>query len=137
MCLMAAEELGIDYDAVRPIIGDPARSATFLTGGSRATFSNGVALKEAAQQVIRQACARAAKIWEVAEDAVKWEDGHAQAASSNVGDFEPMSLGDIARKIAGKTGGPIAGHAHLNAPGAGPSFGTHLVDLEVDRRPAG
>ena len=43
-----------------------------------------------------------------------------------------MSLADIA-KIAGKTGGLIAGHAHLNAQGAGPSFGTHLVDLEVDR----
>jgi CO/xanthine dehydrogenase Mo-binding subunit len=133
MCLMAAEELGIDYDDVRPIIADTSSLGyTFLTGGSRATFSNGVAVKEAAQQVIRQACARAAKVWEVPEDAVKWEDGRARPASSNVGDFEPMSLADIAR-IAGKTGGPIAGHAHLNAQGAGPSFGTHLVDLEVDK----
>ena len=77
MCLMAAEELGIDYDAVRPIIADTSSCYTFPTGGSRATFSNGVALKEAAT-VIGQACARAAKIWEVAEDAVKWEDGHAR-----------------------------------------------------------
>ena len=133
MCLMAAEELGIDYDDVRPIIADTSSLGyTFLTGGSRATFSNGVAVKEAAQQVIRQACARAAKIWDVPEDAVKWDDGHARPASSNVGDFEPLSLADIA-KMAGKTGGPIAGHAHLNAQGAGPSFGTHLVDLEVDQ----
>jgi CO/xanthine dehydrogenase Mo-binding subunit len=132
MCLMAAEELGIDYDAVRPIIADTSSLGyTFLTGGSRATFSNGVAVKEAAQQVIRQACARAAKLWDVPEEAVKWEDGHARPASSNVGDFEPLALADIA-KMAGKTGGPIAGHAHLNAQGAGPSFGTHLVDLEVD-----
>src|ERR671911_887506 len=117
MCLMAAEELGIDYDDVRPIIADTSSLGyTFLTGGSRATFSNGVAVKEAAQQVIRQACARAAKIWEVPEDAVKWEDGHARPASSNVGDFAPLSLADIA-KMAGKTGGPIAGHAHLNAQG--------------------
>jgi CO/xanthine dehydrogenase Mo-binding subunit len=133
MCLMAAEELGIDYDDVRPIIADTSSLGyTFLTGGSRATFSNGVAVKEAAQQVIRQACARAARVWEVPEDAVKWQDGHARPASSNVGDFAPMSLADIAR-IAGKTGGPISGHAHLNAQGAGPSFGTHLVDLEVDQ----
>ena len=95
MCLMAAEELGIDYDAVRPIIADTSSLGyTFLTGGSRATFSNGVAVKEAATQLIRQACARAAKIWEVAEDAVKWEDGHARPASSNVGDFAP----DVARR---------------------------------------
>src|ERR687891_341978 len=132
MCLMAAEELGIDYDDVRPIIADTSSLGyTFLTGGSRATFSNGVAVKEAAQQVIRQACARAAKIWDVPEDAVKWDDGHARPASSNVGDFEPLSLADIA-KMAGKTGGPIAGHAHLNAPGAGPNLRTPLVDLEVD-----
>ena len=42
------------------------------------------------------------------------EDGHARPASSNVGEFEPMSIGDIAR-VAGKTGGPIAGHAEINA----------------------
>jgi len=35
-------------------------------------------------------------------------------------------------KIAGKTGGPIGGVGRINAQGAGPSFGTHLVDVEVD-----
>ena len=43
----------------------------------------------------------------------------------------PMSLADFA-KIAGKTGGPIGGYGRINAQGAGPSLGTHLVDLEVD-----
>jgi len=41
------------------------------------------------------------------------------------------SLADLA-KAANKTGGPIAGHAQINAQGAAPSFGTHLVDVEVD-----
>jgi CO/xanthine dehydrogenase Mo-binding subunit len=53
-------------------------------------------------------------------------------AGSNAGEFDPLSLGDIA-KMAGKTGGPIAGHAHLNAQGAAPSFGTHMADVEVDK----
>src|SRR5438045_2238303 len=35
-------------------------------------------------------------------------------------------------KVAGKTGGPSGGVGRINAQGAGPSFGTHLVDLEVD-----
>ncbi len=44
--LMAAEELGIDYDKVRPIIADTSSLGfTFLTGGWRATFSNGIAVK--------------------------------------------------------------------------------------------
>jgi CO/xanthine dehydrogenase Mo-binding subunit len=101
-------------------------------GGSRATFSNGVAVREAAQQVVKEMCARAAKIWEIPDDAVTWEDGYAKPAGANAGDFEPLSFAELAQ-MAGKTGGPIAGHAHLNAQGAGPSFGTHLVDLEVDK----
>jgi CO/xanthine dehydrogenase Mo-binding subunit len=133
VCLMAAEALGVEYEKVRVIIGDTsALGYTFLTGGSRATFSNGVAVKQAADAVIKEACKRAAKIWEIPEDAVKWEDGRAVPAGSNAGEFDPLSLGDIA-KMAGKTGGPIAGHAHLNAQGAAPSFGTHMVDVEVDK----
>jgi CO/xanthine dehydrogenase Mo-binding subunit len=132
ICLMAAEALGVDYDRVRAIIGDTsALGFTFLTGGSRATFSNGIAIKQAADAVINEVCARAARIWEIPEDAVKWENGRAVPAGSNAGEFDPLSLGDIA-KMAGKTGGPIAGHAHLNAQGAAPSFGTHMVDVEVD-----
>src|SRR5206468_6660399 len=46
--------------------------------------------------------------------------------------FEPMTLAEIA-KVAGKTGGTIAGHAEINAQGAGPGFGTHIADVEVDR----
>ncbi|PPR31662.1 MAG: hypothetical protein CFH35_01526, partial [Alphaproteobacteria bacterium MarineAlpha9_Bin5] len=34
---------------------------------------------------------------------------------------------------AGKTGGPIGGHASLNVKGAGPGFGTHICDVEVDQ----
>jgi len=132
LCLMAAEELGIDYDKVHPIIGDTsALGFNFLTGGSRVTFSSGMAVTEAARDAIRAMCARAAKIWEVPEDAVKWENGAAHPASSNVGDFESLTLAEIAR-LAGKTGGPIAGHANINAQGAGPSFGTHIVDVEID-----
>ena len=33
---------------------------------------------------------------------------------------------------AGKTGGPIAGYARINAHGAAPSFATHIADVEVD-----
>src|SRR5262249_59291144 len=44
---------------------------------------------------------------------------------------KPMSIADFA-KVGGKTGGPIGGYGRINAQGAGPSLGTHLVDLEVD-----
>ena len=59
-------------------------------------------------------------------------DGEARPAGANAGEFDPLSLADLAG-IAGKTGGPIVGRAQINAQGAGPSFGTHIVDVGVDR----
>ena len=132
MALMAAETLGVDYDDVRPIIGDTSSLGyTFLTGGSRATFSSGMAVVQASEDIITKACARAAKVWEIDEDAVTWENGLIKPSGPNAGDFEPMTLADIA-KHANKTGGPISGFAQINAQGAAPSFGAHVVDVEVD-----
>ncbi len=130
--MMAAEELGMDYEKVRPIIGDTSSLGyTFLTGGSRTAFASGMATIQAAQAAIKELCIRAAKIWEIPEEAVVWEDGAAKPAGANAGKFDPLSLAELA-DMAGKTGGPIVGYASLNAQGAGPSFGTHMVDVEVD-----
>ncbi len=134
MAMMVAEELGIDVDKVRPQIGDTqALGFNFVTAGSRGTFASGMAVTVAARKAIDVMRERAAQVWEVPVEGVVWEDGHARPASSNVGDFEPLSIAQIAR-MAGKTGGPIAGHAEINAQGAGPGFGTHIVDVEVDRK---
>jgi CO/xanthine dehydrogenase Mo-binding subunit len=132
LAMMAAEELGIALDKVRPVIGDTsALGFNFLTGGSRVTFSSGMAVIEAARDMIRQLRERAAKIWEVPIDAVAWEDGCACPANGEGGDRKPLSLAELA-KTAGKTGGPIVANAAINAQGAGPSLATHLVDVEVD-----
>ena len=132
LALMAAETLGIDYDKVRPIVADTASVGyNFVTGGSRVTFATGLAVVEAAKEAVRQLCERAAKIWEVDAEAVIWDDGHAKPASSNVGDFEPLSLSSLAGQ-ANRTGGPICGHNAQNVQGAGPAFATHICDVEVD-----
>ena len=131
-CQVAAEALGIDYDQVRAIVADTSSLGyNDTTGGSRVAFAVGMATIEAAQAMIEDLCGRAAKIWGISPDAVVWEGGAARPASPNAGDFDPMSLADLA-KVAGNTGGPLAGHAELNAEGAGISFGTHIADVEVD-----
>ena len=133
VAIMAAETLGIDVEKVRPIVADTSSIGfSDMTGGSRVTFAGGMAVVEAAGDVVRQLRERAAKIWDIGLDAVTWKDGCAHPASSNAGDFEPLSLGDIAA-MAAKTGGPISGRASVNAKGAGPAFGTHICDVEVDR----
>ena len=132
MTMMTAEELGIEPDRIRPIIADTsALGFTFLTGGSRVTFASGMAVIEAARAAIEVMRERAAKIWGIEVDAVVWEDGCAKPAGANAGEFEPLSMADIA-KVAGKTGGAVAGHAEIDAQGAGPSLGVHMVDVEVD-----
>ena len=93
LAMMAAEELGIDLDKVRPMIGDTSSLGyTFLTGGSRVTFASGMAVIEAARSLIQELRERAATIWDIPVDAVVWEDGAARPTSSNAGDFEPLDL---------------------------------------------
>ena len=133
LAMMAAEELGIPVEKVRPVIGDTGTLGyNFLTGGSRVTFSSGMAVVEAARDVVRQLRERAAKIWEIPLESVIWEDGCARAVTGEGGKPKELPLAEIA-KTAGKTGGPIVGNAAINAQGAGPSLATHLVDVEVDR----
>ncbi len=132
MSLMAAEELGIPYERVRTIVADTAALGyNEVTDGSRVTFAVGLATIKAARDAIKKMCARAAKTWGIPEEAVVWEDGYAKPAGANAGNFEPLSLAEIAA-VASSTGGPIAGHTEVNADGAGVSFATHMVDVEVD-----
>ena len=133
MAMMAAEELNLPLDKVKAVIGDTAALGfNFVTGGSRATFASGMATVNAARAAKAEMCRRAAKIWDIAEEAVEWADGGVKPAGENAGKFEPMTLKELAA-LAPKTGGPIVGVSQINAQGAAPSFGTHIVDLEVDR----
>jgi CO/xanthine dehydrogenase Mo-binding subunit len=86
---------------------------------------------EASRSIVKQVCARAAKLWELPDDAVEYVDGSVRPAGDNAGKHPPMTLKQVAA-MAGKTGGPIVGSSSINAHGAAPSFGVHVCDLEVD-----
>ena len=64
-------------------------------------------------------------------EAVDWSDGHARPAGANVGEFEPLSLKDLAAGASG-TGGPFGSTKAIAAGGQAPGFATALVDVEVD-----
>ncbi len=132
MALMAAETLGVDYDQVRAIVADTGSVGyTHVTGGSRVTFASGTAVVNGTKSVIKELCKRAAVIWDVDPEGVIWEDGHAKPAGSNVGDFKPLSLKELAAKAAA-TGGPIVAQNSVNAGGQAPGFSTQFCDVEVD-----
>ncbi len=132
MAIMAAETLGIPYDQVRATVSDTTSVPyTHVTGGSRVTYASGIAVIGACEKVIVELRGRAAKIWDVDVEGVDWEDGHAKPAGSNVGEFEPLSLKDLAAK-AGATGGPIGTSNAVAASGQAPGFATSFCDVEVD-----
>jgi CO/xanthine dehydrogenase Mo-binding subunit len=132
MALMAAETLGIDYKQVRSLVADTAAVGfTNPTGGSRVTFATGMAVVEASKKIVDELRKRAAVIWDVDVEGVVWEDGSAKPAGSNVGEFAPLSLKELAAKKA-LTGGPITAAASVNAGGMAPGFSSQFCDVEVD-----
>jgi CO/xanthine dehydrogenase Mo-binding subunit len=131
--MMVAEVLQVPAEKVRTIVADTSSIGfTHLTGGSRVTFATGMAATMAAEKVVEQLKNRAAMIWDITPDAVDWRDGAAHPAGTNAGAFEPLSLAEIALKAA-RTGGPITSEVSVNAQGAGPGFGVHICDVEVDK----
>ncbi len=132
--MMAAEELGVPLDKVRAVFADTSSIGNNrVTAGSRTTFAVGMVIVDSARQTIAEMSRRAAEIWDVPEDSVVFEDGHFRPASSNVGDFNPLSIADIASRTS-ISHGAISGHSEMNVTGEGPGFGLHIVDVEVDRQ---
>lgn len=132
MAMMAAETLGVSYESVRSTVADTASIGyNHVTGGSRVTYATGMAVVQACEKIIDDMRARAAMIWDVDVSGVVWEKGVARPASAEVGDFEPLTLKDIAAKRA-VTGGPIVAEVAINAGGQAPGFSTQFCDVEVD-----
>ncbi len=128
MQLMAAEELQIPAAKITPIVADTEVLAyNGTTGGSRTTFATGMAVIEAAQDVVRQLKERAAAVWNVTAEQVEWNDG----AAVNLAGEGRLTAAEICEG-AERTGGQITGRGNINARGAGPSFAVHLADAEVD-----
>ncbi len=129
---MAAETLGIPYEAVRPIIADTnSVGYTQATGGSRVTFATGITVINACKKVTEEMCKRAAKMWKIEPENVIWEDGSARPAGKRAGEFPPLTFKEIASKRTA-TGGPVVASASINAEGQAPGFSAQFADVEVD-----
>jgi len=131
MAMMAAEVLGLPIERVRPVVADTASIGfSMLTGGSRTTFATGMAVTQAAQKVVADLKRRAAQIWEVPIKQVDWLGG-AAVCLDPAKTCPDLTLAALAARSA-RTGGPIGAQVSLTAQGAGPGFGAHICDVEVD-----
>ena len=76
MQMMAAEVLGIEPNRLNPIVADTETLPyNQTTGGSRTTFATGMAVIEAAEDVVEQLKQRAASLWNVTAEQVDYKNG--------------------------------------------------------------
>ena len=124
-----AEVLSLPIEDVMPQVADTDTIGyTSNTGGSGVAFKTGWAAYEAANDVKRQLIERAARIWDVPEAEVEYQDG----ALRHKADPElSLSFKEIVSMLPA-TGGPVVGRANLNPGGSGGSYAANIVDVEVD-----
>jgi len=129
VAMQAAEILCITAEDMIPTIGDTDSIGwTGVTGGSRTAFSTGLAAIAAAEQVRDQMIGRAALVWEVQAQDVKFENG---TFTNSKNSDEKLTFKQLAAKHMA-TGGPISASAVSNPKQVGPAFCGNIVDVEID-----
>ena len=126
IAMQAAEVLGIGAEDILPeVVDTDSVGFTSVTGGSRTTFATGWAAHDAAQKVVEEMKARAAKLWSLEPAQVE----HAKGVYSANGDS--VAFKDLAAQ-ASRLGGPVSATATVKPRGVGGSFAANIVDVEVD-----
>jgi len=126
LSMQLAETLGVPLEDVHAAVGDTDQVGfTDGTWGSRTTFATGWAVYELGKKLISELKERAAKAWEVDAQQVIFAEGKFYIAGKQF-EFKQVA----ARVIS--TGSLISASVSVAPHGAGWSFGTHIVDVEVD-----
>ncbi len=129
IAMQAAEVLGISAEDVVPSVGDTdSIGYTAGTGASRTAFATGIAAIGAAEKVRDEMIARAALIWEVKPEDVKFEKG---TFINNKRPEERLTFKQVAARLLA-TGGPLSTSFSSSPTSAGPAYCGNIVDVEVD-----
>jgi len=126
IAMQFAETLGIPAEDVIPQVADTdSIGYTDVTGGSRVTFSTGLAAYKCALDIQDQLRTRAAELWDCEPENVTIEED----VYSHNGDS--MTFKELAAKAC-QVGDPVAGSATVSPDCFTNGFAAHLADVEVD-----
>jgi len=126
LAMQLAETLGISATDVKPqVVDTDAVGYNDVSGGSRTTFATGWAVYELGQRLIHELIGRAAELWEVNPEIVTYKDGVFAT------DDRRLNFKELAARLD-ETGSPVMASATVHPESYGPSFATHIVDVEVD-----
>ena len=131
--MQLAEVLGLEMDDINAhIVDTDSTGYNGVTGGSRVTFQGGWVMHDLGMAIRQQLQERAAGLWDVAADAVTYDDGSVVGPDDADGQPRRMSFKEIASKLS-NSGGMITVSATSKRNTQGPAFAGHIVDLQVDR----
>ena len=126
LAMQLAETLGIHAEDVIPqVVDTDSVGFTDVTGGSRVTFSTGMAAHKAGLDIQNQMIQQAAELWECRPEEITVEHGVYSAGSHQ------MTFAELATALDASSD-PIVGRATVNPQGATNAFAAHIVDVEVD-----
>jgi xanthine dehydrogenase molybdenum-binding subunit len=130
MAQIAAEELGVGYELVRATLADTGHTPNSpITAGSTATFSSGLAVKDAASRL-------KARILEVAAGQLEADAAQLQLRGGvvfvNSAPERSMTLAQLAARLRGETLEAEASVVPGSADFIVNSFGAHFAEVEVD-----
>ena len=130
-----SEKLGIDAETIEVIQGDTDITPAGMTGGSRFAATGGVAVTNAAQQVIEKGKEIAANAMEVARADVEYGDGRFVVAGTD----KTMTLFAVAASAKDAVNLPANAapglYATVTETLTAPTYpnGCHVVEVEIDR----
>jgi len=131
--LLAAEAFGVSPDRIQIITSDTDNSPFATgTGGSKMTYTTGVAVIKAAEEARRQVLAIAAEEFEAAVEDLEIVDGNVRVRGTPT---KSIPLGEIAaegRKF-GADHPPVFAHGRAVVTDQSPGFSAQLIEVEVDQ----
>ena len=129
---VAAESLGVDADDVRVRTAD-TDSAPFAggTGGSKITYTVGVAVKKATDDAVEQIKQIAAQQLEAAVEDLELVGGFVRVKGVPESGLSLKDVASLGMKTAGGHG-PVLGRGASAISNIAPGFAAHLTEVKVD-----
>ena len=133
LAAIAAEALGIPMDKVIVAKRDTDLAPyTGQSGGSRIVYSQGTAVKRAADDTLNKLMSLASERLGVPQEALGSEDGRVYVLDNAP---QGMTFAQLAAASTTSRGGPIIGMASLSNMPYTPVFAAQAAEVKVDREP--
>ncbi|MDP2328862.1 MAG: molybdopterin-dependent oxidoreductase, partial [Dehalococcoidia bacterium] len=133
LAMQLAETLGLTLEDIKPhVVDTDSVGYTAVTGGSRTTFAGGWVAYDLGEEIKRQLVQRAARIWSVPVEDVRYEEGGVSGPPAEDGAPRRYSFQEIAGNLQ-RSGGLIAVSATSRRNTQGAAYAGHIVDVHVDR----